>query len=183
MVTADTPDGALTIKYEELIPVAIKAIQELNQKVDDLNITYDETNNTLVISKDLDANGAMFTNIKSIASLSGKWSIDADGLLVAEKIQAKEVCFDDVCLDKDIVKALLQNAGLISGSATPEPAPTPDPTPSPEPAPAPEPTVEPSSEPILEPTPEAAPDPSPAPSPDPAPTPTPDPGTPSEPTP
>jgi Chaperone of endosialidase len=36
IVTDDTPDGQLNMKYEELIPILVKSIQELNAKVESL---------------------------------------------------------------------------------------------------------------------------------------------------
>jgi hypothetical protein len=36
IVTNDTPDGQMNLKYEELIPILVKSIQELNTKVESL---------------------------------------------------------------------------------------------------------------------------------------------------
>ncbi|MCJ7444237.1 MAG: tail fiber domain-containing protein, partial [Methanotrichaceae archaeon] len=36
VVTNDTPDGQMNLKYEELIPILVKSIQELNAKVESL---------------------------------------------------------------------------------------------------------------------------------------------------
>jgi Chaperone of endosialidase len=36
VVTNDTPDGQLNLKYEELIPILVKSVQELNAKVESL---------------------------------------------------------------------------------------------------------------------------------------------------
>jgi hypothetical protein len=36
IVTNDTPDGQLNLKYEELIPILVKSVQELNAKIESL---------------------------------------------------------------------------------------------------------------------------------------------------
>ena len=52
--------------------------------------------------------------IKSIASSLGNWSISEDGVLVARKVQAQELCLGSTCIDESKLKTLLQNAGLGS---------------------------------------------------------------------
>jgi fibronectin-binding autotransporter adhesin len=52
---------------------------------------------------DLNANGVAIINIKSLASASGAWSIDADG-----RITAKVLCLEDVCIDKTQLTNILQ---------------------------------------------------------------------------
>jgi hypothetical protein len=87
------------------------------------------------------------------------------------RIKTDTLCLDDVCIDKDQLRTLLQSQGITPSTPTPTPDPTPtpslaaDPTPTPDATPAPDPT----------PIPDPTPDPTPAPTPDPTPevTPTP----------
>jgi hypothetical protein len=58
---------------------------------------------------DLNANGVAITNIKSLASASGTWSIDENG-----RITAKVLCLEDVCIDKSTLTNMLQVAGQAS---------------------------------------------------------------------
>ncbi len=72
---------------------------------------------------DLDMNGFAIINVKSIASLSGKWSIDENGLLVTKEIHTEKLCVGLTCVTEEELKTLLQNAGLdqgtVSGDSTP----------------------------------------------------------------
>jgi hypothetical protein len=65
---------------------------------------------------DLNANGVAITNIKSLASASGTWSIDENG-----RITAKILCLEDVCIDKSTLTNMLQvagQAGMVLGAST-----------------------------------------------------------------
>jgi hypothetical protein len=71
---------------------------------------------------DLNANGVAITNIKSLASASGTWSIDENGRVIA-----KILCLEDVCIDKSTLTNMLQvagQAGVVLGAST-STAPTP----------------------------------------------------------
>jgi hypothetical protein len=72
-----------------------------------LNVSQD-AGGALLLNND--QSGA-FTNVTSIASASGNWSIGADGT-----IQAKVLCLDDICINKDQLKTLLENNGLLEES-------------------------------------------------------------------
>ncbi len=145
---------------------------------------------------DLNANGVAITNIKSLASANGTWSIDENG-----KIVAKMLCLDEVCIDKSVLSTILNSFGQSgavagtttsvdvatttpteTGTTTPDVLSTASTTPS---------TTATTTEPVVTPTPtEPAPTPEPVPTSEPTPesTPTPEPtpepmSTPVEPTP
>ena len=65
---------------------------------------------------DLNANGVAITNIKSLASANGTWSIDENG-----KIVAKMLCLDEVCIDKNVLSNILSSfgqSGVVAGTST-----------------------------------------------------------------
>jgi hypothetical protein len=65
---------------------------------------------------DLNANGVAITNIKSLASANGTWSIDENGRVVA-----KILCLEDGCIDKSTLTNMLQvagQAGVVLGAST-----------------------------------------------------------------
>jgi hypothetical protein len=112
------------------------------------------------------------------------------GNIITDKVDTKEVCFDDVCMDKDKLRMLLEEGGVYLPTPTTNPTPTPEPTvePTPEPSvePTPEPSIEPTPEvtseptPEIEPTPEVTPEITPEPTPEPTPEVTPEPEPPLE---
>jgi hypothetical protein len=65
---------------------------------------------------DLNANGVSITNIKALASANGTWSIDENGRIVA-----KQLCLEDLCIDKNTLTNLLNlsgQTGQVLGSST-----------------------------------------------------------------
>ena len=65
---------------------------------------------------DLNANGVAINNIKSLASANGTWSIDENGRVVA-----KQLCLEDLCIDKNTLTNILQIAGqsgIVLGVST-----------------------------------------------------------------
>jgi hypothetical protein len=65
---------------------------------------------------DLNANGVAITNIKSLASANGTWSIDENGRIVA-----KQICLEDLCIDKNTLTNILNvsgQSGAILGAST-----------------------------------------------------------------
>lgn len=65
---------------------------------------------------DLNANGVAITNIKSLASANGTWSIDENGRIVA-----KQICLEDLCIDKNTLTNLLNisgQQGVVMGTST-----------------------------------------------------------------
>jgi hypothetical protein len=97
-------DGYIGIDYAGLIAPAIKAIQELDIKIEPLT--------TLDLSND-----------RSLASLIRQYlesALNGIGTIFVGKVQTKELCLDDVCLTKDQLRALLLNANM-----QPQPAPAP----------------------------------------------------------
>jgi hypothetical protein len=91
------------------------------------------------------------------------------------RIQTQTICLDDVCIDKDQLRTLLDAQGSATPTPTPEPTPevTPEVVPTPTPEPTPEVTPTPTPEPTPTPTPEPTPTPIPTPEPTPEPTPIP----------
>ncbi|MEN9881166.1 MAG: hypothetical protein RLZZ308_349, partial [Candidatus Parcubacteria bacterium] len=71
---------------------------------------------------DLNANGVAITNIKSLASANGTWSIDENGRIVA-----KVLCLEDLCIDKSTLTNILNVSGqqgtVLGTSTTTEPVP------------------------------------------------------------
>ncbi len=117
------------------------------QKVE---VTQNAQGQLVAIDHDLDLGGHSMINVKSIASANGKWSIDENGLLIVEKIQTKELCIEDICVNKDQLRTLLQNNGLmpdqgtVSGDSAP---PAEEPPPVDESVSSEEPTTPPAEEP------------------------------------
>ena len=74
-----------------------------------IDVAQDLSGQLISLAQDLDGNGHAFVNVKSIAGLQGKWSIGEDGTIVAVRL-----CLEDVCIDKNQLQTLLQNAGLNS---------------------------------------------------------------------
>jgi hypothetical protein len=65
---------------------------------------------------DLNANGVAIINIKSLASANGTWSIDENGRIVA-----KQLCLEDLCIDKGTLTNLLNisgQKGTVLGAST-----------------------------------------------------------------
>jgi hypothetical protein len=65
----------------------------------------------------IDMNEFSITNVSAIRQAAGKWSLDENGLLVVKEVVTETIttdtlCFDDVCLTKNEVESLLQNAGV-----------------------------------------------------------------------
>jgi|GEM_PF-2591617 len=119
--------------------------------------------------------GTILSTTTPSLPLGGLWAgIQRFVSLVADKLTTKELCLEDVCIDKTKLKALLNNANLSSASSvsaitSPSPSPTPTPTatstpptssvppesstspsPSPTPTPTPSPTSLTSPEPVAE---------------------------------
>jgi hypothetical protein len=55
----------------------------------------------------LDVQGQDIVGIRRLISESGNWKIEEDGT-----ITAKRLCLDEVCVDKEQLRALLQNSGI-----------------------------------------------------------------------
>jgi len=82
-----------------------------------VTMTQDKDGKLLADHQIYDMGGFSLANVKGISSLSGKWSIAEDGTIVATKIQTKELCFDEVCLNKGLVKSLLEKNGLLENKS------------------------------------------------------------------
>ncbi len=124
-----------------------------------IEVAQNSSGQLVLADADYDFQGHSILNVKSIASSTGKWSIDENGLLAVEKIQTKELCIEDICVNKDQLKTLLQNNGLlpvVSGDSTPpaEEPPAEEPLPTPE-DPAPDTETPPAEEPAPDPAPPA----------------------------
>jgi hypothetical protein len=142
-------DGKIhSIDYPELVALNIKAIQELNLKVEDL--AKDTEFETGSFAERFFAN--LFNRIRN-------WLADAgNGItrIFTQKIVTKEICVvnesgEETCLTKAQLDALISNQ--VSGSSGVGSNPQPNPEPNPQPSS--EPTPQPSQQPNPEPTPEA----------------------------
>ncbi len=98
-----------------------------------VDVAFDSESETIVLEKNLDMNGLAITNVKSIASISGKWSIDENGLLVVEEIQTKRLQVENgittfdrstgepycIFIENGAMQSLLgkcEDAGQVSGA-------------------------------------------------------------------
>ena len=80
-LVSENEDGYMIVKYNQLTAVIVRAIQELNTKVDNL-----------------------------VASLADKVVTMKEAIVGKLRIEG-DVCVDDVCVTKEQFKSLLQNAG------------------------------------------------------------------------
>ena len=67
----------------------------------------------------LDMDDQDIINVRSILSSSGTWSIDENGKLTVDEIHAKKLCLEDICVTKEELKNLLDNAGQAPALTTP----------------------------------------------------------------
>ncbi|MEX1064304.1 MAG: tail fiber domain-containing protein, partial [Candidatus Paceibacterota bacterium] len=193
-------DGLLTVASIPQ-PTIIKAIQELNQKVEELelniqqDLAYYASSSSTLLSQD---NPAIFDIDILFSSIINKFIQSLEivfekGLVkvkevMAGKVQTDQLCVEDVCINRNQLKSLLENGGynttveetpsptptpiIVEEIPTPGPAsssigeedtldpePTPEPTPTPSITPSPTPTPEPEVTPTPEPTPESEPSP------------------------
>ena len=81
----------------------------------DITGKYASTTSLLTTGNvDLNANGVAITNIKSLESANGTWSIDSEGRIIS-----KIICVEGTCLNKDDVDDLLQIRDMIRNGAVP----------------------------------------------------------------
>lgn len=60
-------------------------------------------------SDPIDFYGRELKNIRSLASATGKWSLDEEGNLVVEEIRASRLCLGETCVTEPALKYLLDN--------------------------------------------------------------------------
>ncbi|HRY62830.1 MAG TPA: hypothetical protein P5056_03625, partial [Candidatus Paceibacterota bacterium] len=116
------------LSYSQLTPMLTKAIQELAASTTELSTKLDTLigNGTissnglwtadagghikLVTASVVDFQNQDLINIKNVLSSSGSWSIKEDeGTFVGT-----ELCLDEICISKDQLNVILQNANIIS---------------------------------------------------------------------
>jgi len=168
----------LTLQFEKITGLLVSAVQEQQAQIAELSeyikgdeITLDgegesafwaidHTSGRIKYIAPIDLNDFDIVNVRAIRGSLGKWSIDANGLLVVDEVRAERVnagvlCVEDVCVDKDKFKEIFgngingstQTAGVVEPAPEPEPQPEADEPPAQtpdEPEPAPTPEVEPS---------------------------------------
>jgi len=183
---ADTTSGADTI------PVFV------NLAYQQVTATSPEGSTKIMIAQDYDYTGHALLNVKSIASKSGNWSIDENGLLTVKEVHTDKLCLGQTCVTEEQLKALLGNNQITqpssvdsggqannndqinsngssfndqSGSAGTVSGASTSPAPEPTPAPPLAPSPSPDPTPAPSPSPEPAPAPAASPSPDPTPSP------------
>jgi hypothetical protein len=180
-------DGSVqTLNQVAIVTVLTKAMQEIDSYISAIASSSDE------ISPEARAYADRF--FSAVFERMTGWLADAGNGIVevfakkivaenvfADTIQAKTLCLDDVCVTKEQLQQLLNNAAIQGNSGTPNPSPapepepeTPDETPEPDPAPSgsetgtpetptPEPEAEPAPEPVSAPASEPAAEPAPLP--------------------
>ena len=93
-------NGYLGIDYASLITPAIKAIQELDMKVEPLS--------SLDVSNDDSLAGLIRQYLEN--------ALNGIGTIFVGKVQTNELCLQDVCVTKDQLQTLLNNAGASSAA-------------------------------------------------------------------
>jgi hypothetical protein len=102
--------GRALSDYQESRDKVLMLVENSFQRLDLLGKNATTTGMLTVGNIDLNANGVAITNIKSLSSANGTWSIDENGRIVA-----KQLCLEDLCIDKNTLTNMLQVAGQ-SGS-------------------------------------------------------------------
>jgi hypothetical protein len=134
--------GTKSVRYGEFTPILISAVKELNRRLDALaSTTLALSASTTMgmygnVNADVDMKGFAITNIKSLSSASGKWSIDENGNIIARTIQVDGVELRDsdgstYCYKSEggvLTKVGLapcpanintgSNAGIVAGTST-----------------------------------------------------------------
>jgi hypothetical protein len=98
--------GRALSDYEPGHEKVLMLVENGNQKLDVFGKNATTTGLLTTGNIDLNANGVAITNIKSLASANGTWSIDENGRVVA-----KVLCLDDVCIDKSTLNNILNASG------------------------------------------------------------------------
>jgi hypothetical protein len=98
--------GRALSDYESGHEKVLMLVENGNQKLDVFGKNATTTGLLTTGNIDLNANGVAITNIKSLASANGTWSIDENGRIVA-----KVLCLDDVCIDKSTLNNILNASG------------------------------------------------------------------------
>ena len=96
----DVGNGFIGIDYASLVVPAIKAIQELDMKVEPLS--------SLDVSNDNSLAGLIRQYLEN--------ALNGIGTIFVGKVQTNELCLQDVCVTKDQLQTLLNNAGASSAA-------------------------------------------------------------------
>ena len=165
-------DGLLYLNSSNMIPYAIAAIQEQQKQIEELKLVINQNGNLSQDGQELNSQPINSLTEKIKQALASLGFFIENGIarikeLIAEKITTKQLCIEDICVDRNQLKQLLEQANLINQLPPPPPPPEPQPAPEPPVSPASEPAT-PSPEPMPpEPAPELAPEPQPEPQPSP----------------
>jgi hypothetical protein len=111
-VQTDKSTGLKSVNYGGFTPLIIEAIKELNNK---LNV-YMGSGGSLVLSDS--QSGFDISNVKTLVSASGIWSIDEQGNFKAKTVNAEKVCIGSTCVDENTLKQLLEKNGLSTPSSS-----------------------------------------------------------------
>lgn len=97
-----------TVRYNILVPVLIKAIQELNLKVETLTAssTLQQTNATDLIAETFHA-------------VSGYFETLVANVINAKQVKTETLCVGETCVTEAQLKTLLQNNGMSGGTVIP----------------------------------------------------------------
>ncbi|OHA85380.1 MAG: hypothetical protein A2591_01645, partial [Candidatus Yonathbacteria bacterium RIFOXYD1_FULL_52_36] len=84
---------------------------------------FDDATGRLNFVTPLNMNNFDIVGVRAISSATSQWSIDEGGKLVvgeieAQKVTTKTLCVDDICIEKDTLRALLQRNGLSGTTST-----------------------------------------------------------------
>ena len=184
-------NGYLTVEYNlEMQMMLIGAIQEQQEEIASLSLTIDKIDARIASRSRLSADSGTIFDLDILFNSIVRKFYEAMNIVLeqgilkvaqifTDKLIAKEICIEDVCIKKDQLKSILEQNGSYAPTPTPSPNESPAPapeaseSPTPEPAPSAESTPESTPEPTLETTPETTLEPNPLETPAPEPTPEP----------
>ncbi len=104
------------------VPVSIRLDVKLN--------VAGGPNGTIIseAASDINMNSFSLLNVKSIASISGKWSIDENGVMIAAEVRTEKLCLGQTCVDESMLRQILGNMNLLpapdTATASGEPPPS-----------------------------------------------------------
>jgi hypothetical protein len=108
--------GRALSDYEQGRDKVLMIVDNGFQKLDITGNAATTTGMLTIGNVDLNANAVAIINVKSLASANGTWSIDENGRIVA-----KQLCLEDLCIDKTTLTNILQvagQAGMVLGAST-----------------------------------------------------------------
>jgi hypothetical protein len=119
-VTTDPDTGKLRMSYTGLIIPLVKAMQELNQKIQQSEIIYalqDDDKETLatLLENSIKKIDELFAN--TINAVSGIFEN-----IEAKRVSTEELCMGDICITADQFQTVFGDIAVQKASTTPDPA-------------------------------------------------------------